>query len=131
MNQLLQEYRKRSVAVCLTTLPKRLRHITVARAVELLEAMECGNDTVWWVGVENPAKRFQWTIRQFGQTESICEVDAATIREIVFYGGPFGNTSQHKGTLLTVLIDRLLCVLNRGGFSELDRILPLQENYSP
>lgn len=130
MTQLLREYRRRGIATCLNSLPRRLRHITVQRAVELLESMECGYDTVWWISIKDPSTRFRWTIRQFSQSKQLCKLEADKLHTIEFYGGPQNSLTLYKGTLLTVLMDRLLGILDDGGFRAMDEILPLQENYS-
>jgi hypothetical protein len=41
------------------------------------------------------------------------------------------NQRLYTGTLLAVLMDRLLVTLNFGGFKALDAIVPLREVYYP
>jgi hypothetical protein len=37
----------------------------------------------------------------------------------------------HKGTLLAMLMDRLLCAMDHVGFKALDAVIPLSESYTP
>jgi len=128
MSDLTLKYRKRSIHTCLQSLPKRLAYITVEKASKLLVKMGRGQEKIWWMSAKDEEAAFEWTASLFsGYGVKGCF--AARIHIIEFYGGPPGQMQLCKGTLLTLLVDRLLLELHHGGFNALDAILPLQENY--
>jgi hypothetical protein len=129
MSELTLKYRKRSIHTCLQSLPKRLAYITVGKASELLVKMGRGQEKIWWLSVQGGPTAYEWTAFQFKTNNSTKDCLADRIHIIEFYGGPPGQMQLCKGTLLTLLMDRLLMELHRGGFNALDAILPLQENY--
>jgi len=129
MSTLQVQYRKKALAVSLHSLRVRLRKITVKRAAELLVMMGRGAEKFWWVSVRDTETRFEWCANQLLNNTTLAECVATSISRIEFYGGPPGCMQLHSGTFLTLLVDRLLMEIHRGGFDGLDAIVPLQENY--
>ncbi len=132
MLKLKEKYVRDSLRVCLKAFPTRFKNIPTARALEVLIALGYGNERLWWVGFTDPDRRFEWTINRLS-SQPVVEQSLPLARDITnleFLGGPPTAIKMHKGTLLSLLMDRLLCAMDNVGFKALDEIIPLSESYS-
>lgn len=129
MIDLKTKYRKQTAAHCLRNFHDRFWNIPVSRAAEILMKLGHGHEVIWWASVIEPDKRFSWSAQKFGENEKTSGMLARRVRSVEFYGGPPERLCNHSGTLLTVLLDRLLLAVMLGGFNALDAAIPIQESY--
>ena len=106
---------------------QRLDGIPVKRAAEILKQFGAGDEKFWWVYKD--AKKFAWTANRVGET-GLRNLAAKSINIIKFIGGPPGNRQLFSGTLLTLLLDRLLRVVVEEGLQGLDGIVDVTEVYA-
>ena len=126
-----KKYQKAAMRICLTAFPSRFKNMPTKRALEILTEMGYGLDRVWWVSISDATKRSEWSVNRFSSgtiTESF--LLAREITNLEFVGGPPSRLKLHRGTLLSLLMDRLLRSMDAGGFKALDAIVPLSETYS-
>lgn len=127
------EFAKQALKAGLRSFPVRFKHIPTARALEILVDMGHGSTTVWWQDYDDPKKTHPWTLKSLSRSDTVPTTfpRAGGLRGLEFFGGPPMNQRLYTGTLLAVLMDRLLVTLNFGGFKALDAIVPLREVYYP
>ncbi len=132
MINLKEKYAKASLRVCLNAFPVRFKNIPTERALEVLTVLGHSSERVWWVNFTDSSKRFEWTVKRFGAQGAVCKSFplARHLTNLEFFGGPPGMLKVHKGTLLALLMDRLLRVMDNVGFKALDAIIPISESYT-
>ncbi len=132
MIDLKEKYTKASLRICLRAFPLRFKNIPTERALEVLTALGCSSESVWWINFTDSSRRYEWTVRRFSAQANIKETFplARNITNLEFFGGPPGMLKVHKGTLLALLMDRLLCAMDNVGFKALDAVIPLSESYA-
>ena len=116
-----------TVAACLDHFRKRLAKVPVARAAEILDKLGHGHESFWWVYRDK--KKFTWNAAKVSET-GLSRWPAHTISMIKFIGGPQGRRQLHKGSLLTMLIDRILLKVQESGLAGLDGIVDVDEIYA-
>lgn len=119
--------------VCLKGFPVRFKNIPTRRALEVLLKLGHGSECVWWISYEDQTERHQWSVRRFSENDTILDAFplARHITNLEFYGGPSTALKLYSGTLLALLMDRLLNAMDHIGFKALDVIIPLSEAYTP
>lgn len=131
MLNLNETFAKRSLLVCLKSFPVRFKDIPTKRALEILLKLGHGREWVWWISYEDQEKRFEWTIQRLSEQEAVQDAFplARHVTNLEFYGGP--DLKLYPGTLLSLLMDRLLNAMDHVGFKALDAVIPLHESYTP
>lgn len=132
MINLKEKYTKASLRVCLNAFPVRFKNIPTERALEVLTVLGHSGELVWWASADDPEKQYEWTVRRFSAQPNIRESFplARDIINLEFAGGPPGALKLYKGTLLALLMDRLLRAMDNVGFKALDAVIPLGESYT-
>ena len=116
-----------TVAACLDHFTKRLARVPVSRAAEILDKLGYGDEKFWWV--YRSTKKFTWNANKVSET-GLGRWPAKSICAIKFIGGPLGHRKLHKGTLLTLLVDRILLKVQESGLAGLDGIVNVDEIYA-
>jgi len=116
--QLKSKYRRRLVKECLARLPRRLENATVAGAAKILAALGHENELFWWLGVQDGI-RHSWTAKRLEHAATpdndMSSWTAADVKIIEFFGGPPNRLKIHTGSLLTLLLDRIILNIEHGG----------------
>lgn len=125
--------RGRLVWALLQAYGKRLYHIHLKRACEILRNLGNGSDVFHWKSECSILR--QWTPNSLDQMAPDLLYDiqqwyATSITPLGFVGGPPGKCSIFKGTLLTLLLDRITVAVLLGGLRALDNIILPDDNYA-
>lgn len=132
MLNLKEKYAKRSMLACLKAFPLRFKNMPTKRALEVLIELGHSSECVWWVSFNDPTKRFEWTVERFSVGTVMKSFPLARdVTNLEFYGGPSKTLKLYTGTLLALLMDRLLNAMDHVGFKALDAVIPLSESYPP
>ena len=116
-----------TVAACLDHFTRRLARVPVDRAAEILDKLGHGEERFWWV--YKSEKKFAWNANKVSEL-GLSRWPAKSICSIKFIGGPQGHRRLHKGTLLTLLVDRILLKVQESGLAGLDGIVDVDEIYA-
>ncbi len=132
MTDLQKKYTRASLRVCFRSFPLRFKDIPTERALEVLIELGHGNECVWWLNPTHPGKKYEWTVTRFNESKAVREACplARNLTNLEFFGGPPGSEKIYAGTLLALLMDRLLCAMDNVGFKALDAVIPLGESYA-
>lgn len=115
------------VAACLDHFSKRLARIPVDRAAEILDKLGNGNESFWWVWRDT--NKYTWSALKIGAS-GLRHWPAKSISTIKFIGGPPTNRHLFGGSLLTLLVDRILRKVQESGLAGLDGIISVDEHYT-
>jgi hypothetical protein len=120
---------RRATLACLKAFPLRFKNIPTVRALEVLIELGHGSDQFWGASTVSD---YSWSARRLADNPVILESFplARDVTDLKFYGGPTSVLKLYTGTLLALLMDRLLCAVARSGFKALDAVIPLREAYT-
>lgn len=90
----------------------RWHNISAYAAAEMLIKLGCSKDT--FVSDEESE---QYTPEKILQLGKLADILAREVKPISFLGGPYPNTGIFQGSLLTLLVDRLLLAEEAACFS--------------
>lgn len=128
-----EKYMKASLRVCLKAFPMRFKNMPTSRAFDVLLKLGHGNEIIWWVSYDDSTKRHEWSVERLSDKLDVldCFPLARQLTHLEFFGGPTSAMRIYKGTLLSLLMDRLLTAMDHVGFKALDAVIPLSESYTP
>jgi hypothetical protein len=122
-------YRLGVVRYTLDFYRKKLKDITVDEACEILGSMACGGDAFWWGDndTEWTPDELRTVTAEDGLTKSLLgQWAAVNVEPIKFFGGPPTRWGLGRGTLLTLLLDRITVVALLEGGKGINEIITLR-----
>ena len=108
----------------------RLACIRAKRACEILVAIGCGNDEIYTHGMPwTPYKLWKRMQSPVPSQNKVGTWLAIGYRPVVFIGGPPNNWRAWRGSLMTLLLDRIATLTLLEGWQAMDRVIKPGERY--
>lgn len=109
----------------------RLACIQVGRVCQILIEAGCGDDEFYMLGVQWTAnKLMRQRIRSTDPAKNrIGSWFAGSTRPVSFVGGPPGGLKSRRGSLMTLMLDRIAALTLLEGWQAMDKIIPAGERY--
>ncbi len=106
----------------------RLQYIKVSRACQILSKVGSGDDTFYVL--DGNDSEIQWTPNRVLKYENPLQSKYAKHIMANFVGGPPDKWGTYRGTLFTLLLDRIAVVVLLEGLQALDGVIGPDERYS-
>ena len=100
-----------------------MKYMSVKQFVQSMREYGCQNDNVTVEGVWNGG-RVRGRVWELAETN--IAILCATSVPCTFYGGPPGNRQMYKGTLMTLLLDRVMSAALEDGMKAITPLFPAE-----
>lgn len=110
---------------------KRFKFITVKRACQILSKIGSGEDIFYWVHLSGREQK--WTVHKILEQQAKNRLSnwyADDISLISFTGGPPNRWDTYRGSLFTLLLDRIAVIVLFEGMKALDNVITPTERYT-
>ena len=108
----------------------RLASIRAKRVCEILVEIGCGDDEIYTHGMPwTPRKLLERMQSPIPSQNKVGTWLAIGYRPVVFVGGPPNNWRAWRGSLMTLLLDRIATLTLLEGWQAMDKVISPSEKY--